>query len=232
MIRLKQYQSPDTAIPDLRRAAELLPDHAGTHYLLGSAYADDHALGEATMSLRRAVELNPTHYRAWYRLGEVLEESGQILEAIEAYSASIRSNPMFPNAYNKLGNIYVRYEHLAEAIAVFEEGFDHAADATNVNALGSALLAAGRVPEAIEALQRAIELDPSSVEYNYNLSVAYAEAYELSMTEPDKERALSALRMALDNCGALDSQARCNAIRNYIEEIENPEGLVEPQNQN
>ena len=223
MIRLNQYDSPQTAIPDLERAVALMPEHAPSHYLLGTAYLFDGDYGLAKEKLGQALEYDPEHARALFRLGVAHEALGEIMEAIDAHSESIRSDPRFPQPYEHLGNIYARYDFLDEAIAVFMEAVEHCDDANSANNLGRMYQRKGEIEAALQYFQRAVEMAPDSVAYNYNLGVAYSESFSNSRDPQDRDRAVEFLTIAGEQCAQLESQARCNEIRQSLVELTEPE---------
>jgi tetratricopeptide (TPR) repeat protein len=220
MVRLRRFYSPDTAIPDLRRAADLMNDHAPTFYQLGSAYVEVGNRRDAESALRRAVEIEPEHARAWFRLGELRESNGQIMEAIDAYTRGIHADPWAPFGYKRLGGIYLTYEHSPEAVAVFRNGWENTRDPSLANDLATALLAANQPREAITAVQHALAADRSSVLFNYNLAAAYIQAYRTSQDPADRAQARAHLEVAARGCGELGSQARCNQIRMELRQLD------------
>ena len=220
MIRLKEFHAPEAAVPDLRRAADLMPEHAPTFHLLGTAHMDLGDRREAEQALTEAVRLNPNHARAWLRLGELQEQNGQVMEAIDSYTRAIYADPRLPYGYNHLGNIYALYEHPEEAIAVLEEGLRNAGDPTNANDLGTVYLRTGRYGAAVEAFERAVQMDPTSITYNYNLGLAHAQMFTESQSESDRMDAREHLELAAARCATLGSQARCNAIRTMLDDLE------------
>ena len=223
MIRLNQYDSPETAIPDLERAVTLMPEHAPSYYLLGTAYLFDGDYGLAIEMLTQALEYEPEHARALFRLGAAQEALGEIMAAIDAYSGSIHADPRFPQPYEHLGNIYALYDFTDEAVVVFQQAFEHCGDANSANNLGRMYQRRGEIEAALQYFQRAVEIAPDSVAYNYNLGVAFAEASVTSRDPQDRERAIEFLTIAGDRCAQLESQARCNEIRQSLRELTEPE---------
>jgi Flp pilus assembly protein TadD len=59
-----ERQRPDLSVEALRRALALRPEHAETHYLLGTALGSAGQLDEAAESYRRALALDPAHHKA------------------------------------------------------------------------------------------------------------------------------------------------------------------------
>lgn len=223
MIRLQAFESPETAVPDLERAIELLPDDARPRYQLGRAYLQDGNYELALEHLAGAVERDETHARALFRLGVAQEATGAIMEAVESYSRSIRSDPAFPQPYEGLGNIYGRYDAVDEAITVFSEGVRLTSQANMANNLGRMYQRKGEIEAAIQSFEQAVQGVPDSVFYVYNLGVAYDAAFSRSRDPQDRERARQHLTSAADRCGSLGSRARCNEIRDMLEQLDESE---------
>jgi tetratricopeptide (TPR) repeat protein len=223
MIRLQEYDSPETAVIDLARAIDLLPDDdphlADAYYQLGSAHSDLQHVAEGRAAFAAAVEHDSSHHRALYRLGLLLEANGDVMDAIDAYTRAINANPRFPLAYNKLGNIYALYEHYEPALAVFRNGFDNCQDPNNANDAGNMHLITGDVSSAIGAYRDAVERDADSITYTFNLGVAYAHLFRETADPRDRTQAEEYLGVAGERCERLGSQARCNQISMSLEEL-------------
>lgn len=75
----------------------LTAHHAGKlanhHAVLGEAYAEAGAIGEAVAQYRRALELGPTFHDLRLRLGRLLLEAGRSLEAREALALVLEARP-------------------------------------------------------------------------------------------------------------------------------------------
>ena len=218
MIRLMRFHSPASAIPDLQRAIELMPDHAQSHYLLGSAFLEEGDRAAARAELDTAIE--PGHARALFRLGNLHETNGHVMDAVDAYMRAIRADPRFPNGYARLGRIYALYEAIPEALAVFDEGYEHTQEPTLANDLGRMHMIQGDTAAAISFFERALQVDPTSVGYNYNIGLAYVASFVNTGDPRDRARAEEHLETAENRCNSLGSQARCNSIRRATEELE------------
>ncbi|MBN1946632.1 MAG: tetratricopeptide repeat protein [Bradymonadales bacterium] len=222
MIRLKEFDSPEQAIFNLQQAIERMGRDARPHYYLGEAYWAMGQTQQAESALRQAIELDDKYQEAWYRLGSLLEEQGDIMGAVDAYTRAIYADPRQPLAYTALGDIYLRYNHPPEAIAVFLNGFQNCGDASNANALGGAYLVVGEVQSAIEYFERAVELEPRSTVFRFNLGAAYAQSYRSTHDERERGLAIRNLEVVNARCGRLGSQARCNSVRVLLEELAQP----------
>jgi tetratricopeptide (TPR) repeat protein len=79
-----------------RRAVELDPRDAATHWALGRAYSLELDYDRAIPELETAVELNTNDAQSWYQLGWVRVRAGRPREAIEPLVLAERLSPNDP----------------------------------------------------------------------------------------------------------------------------------------
>ena len=94
---------------------------------------------------RHDAQVVPENAKVYAYLGKALKDKGAREDALNAYQAALRLYPEY-----------------AKTDAPFNAGF------------GDALLQNGRVEEGIQALERAVSLDPQWSSLHYNLGLAYA----------------------------------------------------------
>jgi tetratricopeptide (TPR) repeat protein len=80
-------------------------------------------------------------------------------------------------------------EHFHEAMEIYPD-YIHTAVTINLN-LGTALFKTGQTTEAIQAYERAVELDPGSSVTHFNLALGYAERGLYGVAEKAMRRALA-----------------------------------------
>jgi tetratricopeptide (TPR) repeat protein len=115
-----------------------------------------------------------TSATAWYDTGCRLEPTDRA-GAIAAYERAIAGCPDLAAAHNNLGRLHHCGGALAVAESCYRLAIIAASDATPEVALywfnlGVAVEDQGREAEAIAAYERAIELDPGSVNAHFNLA--------------------------------------------------------------
>lgn len=115
---------------------------------------------EAEAELRAAIEKNAKFLPAWLNLGGLMEDVGNADAAAAAYREALRIAPGNGRARGRLAAIRVHKGETAAAIRDLEErlqtGADSHDDAAEILfALGNALDAAGRHPEAFGAIVQA-----------------------------------------------------------------------------
>jgi tetratricopeptide (TPR) repeat protein len=124
--RLLHAQKAKEAIPLLRRAFELKPDHLEAGLNLGGAYvmAGQHRL--AVPVLEKVAEMHPRHAPVWVNLGAarlgnpILADETQQLGAIEAWNTALQIDPYHPNVEYMIGLVRRDRGETELAIQAFE----------------------------------------------------------------------------------------------------------------
>jgi tetratricopeptide (TPR) repeat protein len=128
---------------DFRRSAELGPNDAEPLLALGDLQRDLGAVSDAVTTYRAAIDREDADAASWLKLGNALALLEDYTGAAHAFEAAIRRSPELAAAHNGLGASLM---HLSS-----EEP--------------------ARRPEAVLALERAFELDPSDPNPLMNLAL-------------------------------------------------------------
>ena len=127
---------------------------------------------EAIACYRQALHLKPHYAPAWGNLGVALRDAGQNRDAIDCFRQALRCKPGIPDVLNNLGNALRAEEESVAAIACFRAALRRSpANAGIMANLGNALREVGRLDEAAETLQHAIQLQPDYAEAHWDLAV-------------------------------------------------------------
>ena len=179
----RPVEDRERAIELLRRALDLEPNRALTHFVLGLVRRSQGRFQELVEALRTAITLDRNFARAYLQLGWTTMFMGRPDEAITLAQHSLRLNPRDPNLYELwfvIGQANSLLGHQDEAIANLER-----ARAANPRLwyvhlkLAAAYGLAGRIAEAKHALAEHLRLRP---EFN---SVAAIRAHSpTSATRP------------------------------------------------
>ncbi|HVW85868.1 MAG TPA: tetratricopeptide repeat protein [Bryobacteraceae bacterium] len=150
------------AIPYLRRAYEIDP----VNYENGFDYALACLETKAVEEARRVVnEMLARSERSELRnlLGDIEEASGNMLEAVRQYEKAARADPSEKNVFD-LGTELQNHQGFEQAISIFEFGVGRYPNSARMRVgLGVAYYSAGRYPDAVESLCRAVDLDPKDM---------------------------------------------------------------------
>jgi tetratricopeptide (TPR) repeat protein len=150
---------PD-AIKWLEKAVEFDANNKDAWYYLGRAYYTKARLPEARKAFQRLLDLDPRDVRAENNLGLILETEGQPGAAIEAYRQAI----------------------------AWQQNSLHPSEQPYVN-LGSLLAEQGQTKEAIEPLQKAVEVAPGNAYCHLKLGEYYRKIGQLDGAQRELEKA-------------------------------------------
>jgi protein O-GlcNAc transferase len=183
------------AIAELTRAAALdatLPDPA---YTLGVIYMQQGRFAEAAVELRTVTALQPANGEAWAMLGGVLKDADDTTGAIDAIHHASALEPEQPSLHVQLAALLVRTGQPAQAAAERKLAADLSRAAVSRQRAtfalksGRALLAEGKLPEAIVQLKTAADADPQLAECHALLAEALSRQGKLAEAALERQRA-------------------------------------------
>ena len=126
---------------------------------------------------RRLVEIAPRHAASRRLLGEALERAGRATEAEAAFRESLRLDPSSRSARVSWFRFLIARGRGAEAGPVrLELGREAPADAETMAVEGLALQAEGRLPQALERLDAAVEARPDEARFLADRGLARLQA--------------------------------------------------------
>lgn len=195
----------------------------------------DYAAAEA--ALKQVVASDPKNHRAWFDLGFVYNETGRTAEAIEAYRKSVEANPTVFESSLNLGVLLARAKD-PEAEKYLRAATQLKPSARPQEAHARAWLTLGHVLErkdpkqALDAFQRAAELQPKEVEPHLTAGIVAERLGDMAVAEKEYRAAAT-----LD---PKSSEARAGLINVYMKAKRLPEAEAalreylrsDPQNQN
>ncbi len=172
---------------------------AWAHNLIGTIWFKKRKITKAMEEYQNAVTADPKFALAYYNLGVVLRELGKTDDAIVAFQGAIWIDPDFADAYTSLGNALKRQgrdkEGEAQKTKAWEKRLatlrDNPEDASAHHYYGLALLDDGKLPEAVDELQKAIELNPDNVTTHYDLAKALRTSGQLDESIKQFESAIA-----------------------------------------
>jgi adenylate cyclase len=191
----------EDAVPAAERAIGINPGLAEAHCVKARYLEEEGAAEEAEKQVRLALELDPESWevnreaaRMLFRHGRIRESTAFFEKATSLMDTDWNSPMMLVTCYRSTGD--KRKMHEAARTAVERAEGAIAKEPTNGSALAGgavALLMLGEEARAREWMQRALLLDPDSLNMRYN--VACVLASELG----DAEQAIEALRPYFEN---------------------------------
>jgi Flp pilus assembly protein TadD len=148
------------AVAQYRKATELGPEYPDAHNNLASALVQSGRPDEAIAEFRKALALKPDFAEAQSGLGGVLAQKGKVDEAIPHLLKAVELDPQNPVARTNLclalslaGRAPEAIPHAEQAVAL-----TNGQDPLVLDLLGRLNAQAGRLPEAIGATRKALEI--------------------------------------------------------------------------
>ncbi len=150
------------------------PDEPWTWSVLARASLDfDGGASDGVRFGRRAVAANPDDPEALAYMGALLGNAGQMSEAIAAFDRSLAVRPT-AMAWGIRGNLHQNRREWDQAIECYRKAEALLPGvATSAARIGTVLIDSGRPEEAIPHLQRALEIQPESVNVMHELGRAF-----------------------------------------------------------
>jgi tetratricopeptide (TPR) repeat protein len=162
----------DDAFSALSKAVELQPDNDSYVYVLGSANVASGHLPDALALFQRLLQKNPHDAILTYAIGAVYYLQGKYSEAEASLRQSLAAQPNQVAASYYLGLTYDAIGDDDRAIPIFRDLLkSNPKHAPSCVKLGGILLRAHQYDDARQNLERAVSLDPDSVEAHYQLGL-------------------------------------------------------------
>ena len=164
----------EDALPALAKAVALKPNHDPYVYVLASANVAQGNLSKAESLFARLLQKHPQDAVLKYSIGAVNYLQGKYPEAESFLKQSLRAQPDQVAASYYLGLTYDALGQDELAVTVFGDLLkSHAEHAPSYVKLGSILLRQHHYEEAQQDLERAVVLDPGSVQAHYQLGLLF-----------------------------------------------------------
>ena len=196
---------PEQALEKYERSLSLDQEYEQTYLLLGDLYMNQGEWEKAAENYRRAVELSSDTLQAHSALGYIYAQQGKLEEAVQENLIVAQKSPDDFNSHKNLALIYnqlgEREKALEEAYRTWELAPDDqkpglealieqlggrveapsepVADLQTYLAQGQKYLEEQKWEEAAEVYNKALEMDPNSIQAHSALGYIYAQQGEL-----------------------------------------------------
>ena len=203
------------------RAAQLVPDDAEVHMLLGASAVELGRLDDAIGAFRRALQIKPDYAEARSSLADALAGRGRLDESIKHYRQALQDKPNHAKTHCNLGVALSARGDLKEARTCLDRALEIKPDFAEAhNILGSVLVAQRKPDEAIKHYKKALRIKPFYIQARLNLASALRWLGRLDEAVSHFERVLRIQSDSVDaHCGrgsTLLSQGKMDeAIRSF-----------------
>lgn len=183
---------PDKAMGVLEEAWKLERGNAEIAFFLGETWFNDGEAGRAAVALRHVLESRPQHFEALVYSGVLENDLGRPEKAVEFLRRALAIRPdAFLPAF-ALGAIHAGTGQLAKAEALLKRAVAIEENPQALSLLGTIAYERGRLSDAIDALQRAVKLDPDDEDGLFQLGLCYLDR---GWTQKAAERFRAALEL-------------------------------------
>ena len=217
----------------LRKATQIKPDLADSHYNLGNILKDLGKFEEAEISTREAIKIKPDFSIAHSNLGIILRNLGKFKEAEISIRKAIDLKPNSSNTHLNLGIILRKLGKFKEAEISTRKAINLKPDFAEAhNNLGIILRKLGNFKEAEISTRKAINLQPDYPNALVNLGIILRDLGNLKEAELFTRKAIRlnpSYSIAYTNLGVIliDIGNKEQAIKCWIKAIElNPKDII------
>lgn len=203
------------AFKAFNQAVEYMPNSALPFYGLGITYLANKQHADALKAFQKALQADPKNAMAHRGFADAMRLTGKEKEAINSYKYAIQFGYRTPETRYYLATMLSKTGKHLDAIKELDEVAKEAPNADVYIALGTAYQALKRDVSALEAYQKATELDPNSAIAFDNLGDVYYKQREYVKAKEAFEKAV-----ALDPEGkSLNLKQTQNKIREATSKI-------------
>ncbi len=157
----------EEARPHFEAAARINPNDPMSRSNLGTYFQTHNQLHEAVAEYAAAIRLTSDAgllAQTYANLGAAYRGMGEDEQAHNNFEQALRLNPNQSNAWLGLGLLAHKRGQLAESINDLSRSLELQPTAQAYFELGRTLAQAGRIPEALDAYQRALQISPDFLE--------------------------------------------------------------------
>lgn len=152
------------------------PEQPDALHLLGQLARAQGQRAEAAELLARSVQANPQQAQAWYLLGDVQEDLARWSDALASYARAAQIQPSLVQAHYNQARLLRMLGQPAQADECLTRAFNGSPGAPALTAQMLQLRAllyedAGRLDEAVQTLDRALEVAPTRAALHHNRGV-------------------------------------------------------------
>jgi arylsulfatase A-like enzyme/cytochrome c-type biogenesis protein CcmH/NrfG len=164
------------AIPLLERVVASDPQIPHAQYFLGVAYKQMGQYDKAILHLDKAVRLVPDSMMGQYEMALALYAKGDLNVSATHLEIVVEHSPDWTDARFSLAAVYARIDRLPEALTHLDLTLERNPDHYRANLLRGRILALKGDPAgALPNLEKAVRLEPKSVEAHQFLADAYSQ---------------------------------------------------------
>ncbi|HEV8268639.1 MAG TPA: tetratricopeptide repeat protein, partial [Thermoanaerobaculia bacterium] len=183
---------PEKGMRVLEEAFKLDRDNAELAFFLGETYFNEGEAERAAAMLRHVLARDGRNFEALVYAGVLESDAGRSEKALEFLKQAVAVKPDAFLPHFALGALQALGGKLAKAETFLKRAVEIEESGPALSLLGTVAYERGRLPEAIDAFQRAIRVDPEDEDALYQLGLCYLDR---GWTQKATERFQAALEL-------------------------------------
>jgi tetratricopeptide (TPR) repeat protein/tRNA A-37 threonylcarbamoyl transferase component Bud32 len=162
----------DKAVAEFKRAAESNGQNDEALRGLAESYTKLGNFAAAESTYKKAIELRPNYWGVYSSMGLFYYGQARYSDAAEMFLKATQLAPDNYQGYTTLGGVYIAEARYQDAIGAFQRSIDLRPSADAYSNLGYTYYLMHLFPEAISALEKAVQMDEGNWEMWGNLADA------------------------------------------------------------
>lgn len=195
----------ELASVEFNRSLQYDSNYNRSYYGLGYINDAQGKFDEAVKYYKMAIDKDPDYSEAYNALGVVYSKQRKWKEAVQALNKALANKlyttPHIP--YLNLGDLYMEQKEYEKAAEAYRESKRFVNIEWTIIKLGTALLEAGKVKEAISEFQEGTGLAPQNANMRYSLALAF-------LKDGNKKSALTEFKKAAELAPKSDLSRKAN----------------------
>lgn len=200
-----EQKNYELASVEFNRSLQYDSNYNRSYYGLGYINDAQGKFDEAVKYYKMAIDKDPDYSEAYNALGVVYSKQRKWKEAVQALNKALANKlyttPHIP--YLNLGDLYMEQKEYEKAAEAYRESKRFVNIEWTIIKLGTALLEAGKVKEAISEFQEGTGLAPQNANMRYSLALAF-------LKDGNKKSALTEFKKAAELAPKSDLARKAN----------------------
>lgn len=176
-MQTKTIQNISILLTELQQKLQLDPYNPVIYNQLANLYYKINQIEQSIYYYKRALHISPQNPEIHFNLANCYVKKNFIPDAISHYKFCLELNPNFLIAMQNLGMLLVEIKNFQEAlpylVKVYTEDLEIQKNFVFIEQLANCYLQSGDIPNAIENLKHAINVDPTQETAHHNLAILY-----------------------------------------------------------
>jgi tetratricopeptide (TPR) repeat protein/TolB-like protein len=187
----QQTGKSSQAIAEMKRGLALSPNSDQGYIRLGNVYLDMGQQTEALAAFNKALEVNPYYWVIHRELGRAYYSIGENDKALAEFEQVTQLQPENVEGWSNVATADIRLGKLQESIPAYQKSIQLAPSYVAYMNLGYVYTTLRQYPQAIEALEKSVELGPNQEDARGSLADAYRYSGQKEKADATYDKAIA-----------------------------------------